>query len=248
MNESVFNNLVNSSGGLQWAAKRIHFLLKNKNINKSGYSPNKNINYFDLGTHKPARELNWVFDEVLSKLPNPFRLFAFEANPKTFNIAKNNCSHIDNLKFHNLALVSKVPESGLVRLYTSSEGGADSIYRKKESYIEVEAKKLSDVIRDEAIRLDECINIIRMNIEGSEFDVIEDLIESDLIKYFDGFYGMWDDVFKLDKEKFRKFNEMLKEVNVHPFPFNGRDMQREKRKALINKSLMNSILGYEFGE
>lgn len=246
MKKSIHTNLVGSSVHLQWDSERINYLLKNKNINKSRYSPNKNINYFDLGTHKFARELNWVFDEVLSKLPNPCRLFAFEANPKTFNIAKNNCSQIDNLKFHNLALVSKVPESGLVRLYTSGEGVGDSIYRKEESYVEVEAKKLSDVIRDEAIRLDECINIIRMNIEGSEFDVIEDLIESDLIKYFDGFYGMWDDVFKLDKEKFKKFNKILKEVGVYPFPFNGRDMGA--KKSLISESLMNSILGYEFRE
>ena len=80
-----------------------------------------------------------------------------------------------------------------------------------------------------------------MNIEGSEYDVIENLIESDLIKYFDGFYGMWDDVFKLDKEKYRKFQQILKEIGVYPFPFNGRDM--DKRTSLINESLMNSILG-----
>jgi len=241
MNENEITSLVRSSVHLQWDPERINFLLKNKNINKSGYSPNKNINYFDLGTHKFARELNWVFDEVLSKLPNPCRLFAFEANPETFNIAKNNCSHIDNLKFHNLALVSKVPESGLIKLFTSGDGLGDSIYRKKESCVEVEAKKLSDVIRDEAIRLDECINIIRMNIEGSEYDVIEDLINADLIKYFDGFYGMWDDVSKLDQKKYIKFNKILKEVGVYPFPFNGRDMR--KRKSLISESLMNSILG-----
>lgn len=243
MNESAFNNLVNFGGGLQWTAKRINFLLKNKNINQSGYSPDKNINYFDLGTHELARELNWVVNKVLTQLPNPYRIFAFEANPKTFNLANNNCSQIDNLKFHNLALVSKVPESGFAKLYTSTESVADSIYREQKSYIEVEAKKLSDVIRDEDARLDESINIIRMNIEGSEYDVIEDLIESDLIKYFDGFYGTWDDVYKLSKEKYRKFQQTLKEVNVYPFPFNGGNMSYKEALNAIKCSLMNSILG-----
>ena len=45
----------------------------NNNINKSGYSPVKTINYFDLGTHKKATELNWVIEHVLSKLPNPLK-------------------------------------------------------------------------------------------------------------------------------------------------------------------------------
>lgn len=205
--------------------------------------PNKNINYFDLGAHKWAVELNWVVNKVLSQLPNPHKIFAFEANPKNFNHANDHCRQIDNLKFYNLALVSEVPESGLVKLYTSGEAGADSIYRKKESFVEVEAKKLSDVIRDENVKLNEGINIIRMNIEGSEYDVIEDLIESDLIKHFDGFYGMWDDVFKIDKEKYKVFQKMLKKLNIYPFPFNGRDMHHKERKELIYKSLMNSIFG-----
>ena len=242
MNESKITNLVGSSVHLQWDSERISYLLENKNLNKSGYSPNKNINYFDLGTHKRAAELNWVVKKVLSQLPNPYRVFGFEANPDSFNVAINNCNQIDNIKLYNLALVNKIPKSGLIKLFTKSGGLGDSIYRTaNKSYTEVEAKKLSDVIKDENIKLDESINIIRMNIEGCEFDVIEDLIETDLIKYFDGFYGMWDDIFKLDKEKFRKFNEMLKEANVHPFPFNGRDMQHEERKTLINKSLRNSI-------
>jgi|TARA_B110000495_G_C22835090_1_gene487118 FkbM family methyltransferase len=242
MNEEIFTTLVASKVALQWSPERINYLLANKNLNKSGYSPDKNINYFDLGTHEKAVELNWVADHVLAQLPNPYKIFAFEANPNSYNLAIDNCNQIDNLKFHNIALVSKIPESGSVKLYVSGCGLGDSIYRERNNYIEVEAKKLSDVIRDEDVRLNESINIIRMNIEGCEYDVIEDLIEADLIKYFDGFYGMWDDVFKLDKEKYGKFQKILKEINVYPFPFNGRDMQRENRKALINKSLMNSIL------
>ena len=250
MKKSIHTNLVDSSVVSQWDPNRISYLLENKNLNKSGYSPNKNINYFDLGTHKRAAELNWVVKKVLSQLPNPYRIFGFEANPDSFNVAINNCNQIDNLKLYNLALVNKIPKSGLIKLFTSGGGLADSIYRTaKKSYTEVEAKKLSDVIKNENIKLNESINIIRMNIEGCEFDVIEDLIHNDLIKYFDGFYGMWDDISKLvsagkiDIKRYAEFQKVLQEANVHPFPFNGRDMQHKERKTLINKSLRNSILG-----
>ena len=222
----------------------IRILLGNKNLNKSGYSPNKSINYFDLGTHKKAEELNWVVEEVLSKLPNPYKIYAFEANPDSYNIAINNCNHINELKLYNLALVNKIPESGQIKLFRGGNGLGDSIYRTEmNSFIEVKAKKLSEIIRNENVELDGSINILRMNIEGCEFDVIENLIENDLIKHFDGFYGMWDDVSKIDIERDRKFRKVLKEANVYPFPFNGRDMMHKRRKILIRKSLENSILG-----
>lgn len=230
--------------GLDTFLLRIKLRLAPRNVNKSGYSQNKTINYFDLGTHINADELNWVFDEVLSKLPNPYKIFAFEANPVSYDIAANNMSHIDGLKFFNLALVNKIPESGQIKLFTDETGYSDSIYRQEmNSFVEVEAKKLSDVIKNENVSLGECINIIRMNIEGCEFDVIEDLIENDLIKYFDGFYGMWDDVSKIDINKDKRFRKILKEANVFPFPFNGRDMKKDKRKKLIKQSLEYSIFG-----
>ena len=67
--------------------------------------------------------------------------------------------------------------------------------------------------------------------------------EHDLIKYFDGFYGMWDDVGKINQDRDREFRTFLHKQNVHPFPFNGRDMNIESRKNLIKKSLHITITG-----
>jgi FkbM family methyltransferase len=209
-----------------------------------GYSPTKNINYFDLGTHHHANELIWIDEEILSKVPNPKRIFAFEANAKSYKIALGNTQSIKALIFFNIALVNKIPESGKVRLYTSEIGIDDSIYRvSKNSFVDVPAKRLSDVIKNNDINLSESINVLRMNIEGCEFDVIQDLFENDLVKYFDGFYGMWDDVSKIDSKMDEKFRALLKEAKVHPFPFNGRDMKYDFRKNLIKKRLNNSIMG-----
>jgi len=215
-----------------------------ENVNKSGYTPEKPINYFDLGTHEEANELNWVAREILPEFPNPKNLFAFEANPESFDIAKQNTDDLSNLTFLNLALVKDIPENGMVRLFKLGDGLGDSIYRTdKSTYVDVPAKKLSDIIKENNIDLENSINVIRMNIEGCEYDVIEDLLENDLIKYFDGFYGMWDDVGKIDPDRDLEFRKLLKKVNVHPYPFNGRDMAIEARKQLIKKSLYLSIKG-----
>lgn len=82
-----------------------------------------------------------------------------------------------------------------------------------------------------------------MNIEGCELDVIEDLKQNNLLKFFDGFYGMWDDVSKIDYEKDKRLRKLMKEAHISPYPFNGRDMQYNSRLRLIKKSLKLSILG-----
>jgi FkbM family methyltransferase len=227
------------------------FILKTKlkskttNTNRSGYSPDKIVNYFDLGTHDDAFELRWVADEFLSTLPNPYKIYAFEANPNSFNKAVNNTTHIPNLKLYNVALVNGRAELGKIRLYTGGNGHADSLYRAKNSYVDVSAKRISDFFREEKIELEKGINILRMNIEGAEYEVINDLIENDLVKYFDGFYGMWDDVSKINYEKSKEFRKILKAKKIYPYPFNGRDMNVKGRLQLIKQSLERSIYGMD---
>lgn len=132
----------------------IRLKLNPKNVNLRGYSPQKQINYFDLGTHKFANELNWTNDNIFIELPNPKNIFAFEANPESYKIATNNVSSIKNLKFFNIALVNNKPESGHIRLYMSGNGYSDSIYRAEfKSFVDVPAKRLSEVIDSLNIRL-----------------------------------------------------------------------------------------------
>ena len=211
------------------------------NSNVSGYSAQKTINYFDLGTHEDAYELRWVYDEVLSKLPNPYKILAFEANPTSHEKAAGHTSYIPGLKVINVALINDIPESGLIRLFTAGKGLADSIYRKGKSYVDVPAKRLSDIIKEEKIDLKNGINILRMNIEGAEYDVIQDLIDSDLVKYFDGFFGMWDDLSKIDYNKDAEFVKMLNDNGIHPYPFNGRDIKVSERMDLIKIAFEQSV-------
>ena len=223
---------------------RLSLWLFSKNVNRTGYAVDKTINYFDLGTHERANELNWVFKDILIKLPNPFNIYAFEANPSTYEIALTNTAEILSLKFFNLALVNKMPQTGYARLYKFGNGLGDSLYRPEYAeYVEVPARRFSELLKEEDIHLEDSINILRMNIEGCEMDVIQDLINNDLVKYFDGFYGMWDDLSKIDYAKDREFRKMLKKASIYPFPLNGRDMKFKIRKNVIQKSLEQTIFG-----
>lgn len=219
----------------------IHWRIFNANRRKRRheYSPELPINYFDLGTHSKAKEMIWTYESFLSDLPNPFNIYAFEANPASYEKAKKNAEHIPNLHFYNVAVVNQMPASGTIQLFMSeNEGYGDSIYREgKGQSIEVVANQLSTIIKKEGINLKDSINIVRMNIEGAEHDVIHDLLDNDLAQYIDGFYGAWDDVLKIDIEKGIRFKKLLNEKNIIPYPFNGPDMKIPIRKQYIKKTL-----------
>jgi hypothetical protein len=100
-----------------------------------------------------------------------------------------------------------VPSSGKVTLYKDSgRGSGDSLYRESDSYEEVDATRLSDWLLRRNIILQRGICLLRMNIEGAEYDVIKDLVESGLARNIDGYYGMWDDVFKIDQQRDEAFS------------------------------------------
>lgn len=209
--------------------------------NKTKYTPETPINYFDLGTHSVPKELEWISKSFLRKLPNPYKIYAFEANPDSYQKAKKTILDIPNAEIFNYALVQNIPPSGVVRLYLGSNSTEDSLYRVNDTNsIDVPALKFSDFLKN--TNFSESINLLRMNIEGAENDIIQDLVEADLLDNFAGFYGMWDDLSKIDFEKDLKFRTLLKEKNITPFTFNGRDMRFSIRKNLILRSLKNDIL------
>ena len=64
-----------------------------------------------------------------------------------------------------------------------------------------------------------------MNIEGAEFDVLQDLVESGLAAHIDGYYGIWDDVSKISVKRDAEFREFLSRNGIRSMTFNGRDVK-----------------------
>lgn len=203
------------------------------------------LNYFDLGTHREANELLLFMNHVLPEFNCTCNVFAFEACPTFYEEAVKRVGNISDIKFFNVALCDLVPENGKIRLYYFGKDGlGNSIYRKNgQQYEDVRAMKLTDIIKEQNIPLEGAVNILRMNIEGAEFDVISDLRKHGLIRFFNGFYGMWDDVWKINPTKDIEFRRLLKKEKISSFPFNGRDLHNEFRKKVILDNLKRTISG-----
>jgi hypothetical protein len=140
------------------------------------------------------------------------------------------------------ALCHEVPSQGKLRLYKDSAGGlGDSLYRQGAMYEEVEAQRFSDWLREQNIGMENKVCLLRMNIEGAEYDVVKDLVESGLATHISGFYGMWDDVSKIDKHRDAEFRSFLSRHQIWPLTFNGRDMQWPLRLRCIEYDINTSV-------
>ena len=198
--------------------------------------------YLDLGTHKEGKELGYVLDHVLPQVSSNYIAYGFEASQASFLQAAEKFSDKDNVHLIHKALCHQLPASGKVRLYRDSDSGiADSMYRESPSYEEVEAGRLSDFLLENDLIQESNIILLRMNIEGAEYDVIEDLIESGLAGEIDGYFGMWDDVSKIDPERDQEFRTLLSKHQISSFTFNGRDMRWFLRKRIISYHMKTQI-------
>ena len=175
-----------------------------------------------------------VVDEILPPICNNFEAYGFEANQESFEQVAKKFTDRNNVQLAHKALVHNPPSNGKIKLYKDMESGlGDSIYRHTTQYEEVECIRLSDFLIENRLIEDNRIVILRMNIEGAEYDVIQDLVDNELNNCVDGYFGMWDDVSKIDIKRDAEFRSFLGKHQIHPFTFNGRDLHWSFRRKCI---------------
>lgn len=204
--------------------------------------PPVHVVYIDLGLHKAGRQLRLVANRLGTNL----RAYGFEANPHHLRDFGRSSSPDPRVEVINAALVGPHYSGKTVRLYLDgSSGVGDSLLptRGKE-VIEVPAMRLSDFMNERGIEPSQSAVILRMNIEGAEPGVIDDLIKADLDKYVDGYFGMWNDVGKkAGPEAEATFLHVLRERGISHFTFNDRDRRFGRiRESIIWYHLTTAIL------
>ena len=103
-------------------------------------------------------------------------IIAFEANPHAFKLLEKNVSDnkISKVELHNLALFDKETEiSFFIGDNISTLGGSINKGRGGFTELKVPAKKLSDYLKQL-----KTIDLIKMDVEGAELNIINDLVES----------------------------------------------------------------------
>jgi hypothetical protein len=197
--------------------------------------------YVDCGLHKDGRQVRcvhaWFGDRC------QLHVLGFEASADHLRDARAELADLPLLDLRQLALVGPDTTDEHVKLYRGpGAGDGDSLFRPQERYELVPAARLSSVLsRDEAPMLEHAAVLLRMNIEGSEYDVIDDLVRSGVHTAIDGYFGMWDDVSKLDPARDRRFRRLLAGAGITTVTFNDRDLQHPLRCRAIRFALDRAI-------
>lgn len=194
--------------------------------------------YIDLGTHEHGAELRLVNDDLLAGLGSRRRSYGFEASRPSFDLVSQRFSGDESTTLVHAALCLAVPADGSITLFKHDNSLSDSIHRTSDHRERVPAVRLSDFLHEHEPDLARSIVLLRMNIEGAEVDVLQDLIDYGITDHIDGYFGMWDDMSKIDVSRDRAFRKLLRERRITHCTFNGRDVDWPSRMRFI---------AYEFG-
>ena len=172
--------------------------------------------FLDCGAHKATS-----IKKFREEYPNAddYVIISFECNPKFKQILRD----VDDITFYNKAICIK---DGKTEFYLGKGASSSLIYGKTrgnlnfDNPIEVETIDLSKWIMDNFTKDDYII--LKLDIEGAEYEVVEDLYETKILGYINEFHGelhgpkkgkrMIDDL---------KLIERLKKYDLKLYTWNG---------------------------
>lgn len=144
------------------------------------------LNYFDLGMHE-GQEIA-LFLEAIKDLSflRSVNVYGIEASPQTFAKAVSKFHDEGRVRFHffNFAVGSS---EGVADLYLHPSSLGHSLYADKRGVTEAKIKVLTmrfSVFLKQIEGLPGAVNILKANIEGAEWDLLQDLAEHKLLSLF----------------------------------------------------------------
>ena len=144
------------------------------------------IVFFDFGANVGA------ITEIVSKLKNNIKIFSFEPVLKNFNILKNKFKKNNSIKLENKAVWFENKKNnfsvGRKNNHTNSKFTKiiNDLNYNKQKYIdmyEVECIDISQYMKN--LNLKNKYVIVKMDIEGAEYEVLSHMIKTDIISVID---------------------------------------------------------------
>jgi FkbM family methyltransferase len=152
------------------------------------------VNYIDLGVHY-GYEIDLLLQQYQAHLNEyDLRIYGIEANTIIANALKDKYSeYTDIVQIFNYAVTDKDNETVKLFLTHDDTKLGSSIYASKNNvsneYIETSTCKLSTFISKYIPDFNDAVNILKLNIEGAELLVYQDLINTNLQNKFKLYCG-----------------------------------------------------------
>lgn len=195
--------------------------------------------HIDCGVHKDGHEIVWMHRWFAPRYN--LKMIAFEAGREQFEQAASNLESIPDLDLRRAAVVGPGQDGPTVELHLGhADGRGASLFPVRGGAVEeVPAVRLSEILETMSPQPDAVI--LRMNIEGAEKFAIQDLVASGLQGRVNGYYGMWDDLSKIDPRMDGEFRGLLKRHGIRTMAFNERDLAHPIRRFAIRTDIDTAI-------
>tara|TARA_R100000664_G_scaffold20070_1_gene29281 strand:- start:11446 stop:12069 length:624 start_codon:yes stop_codon:yes gene_type:complete len=201
------------------------------------------VNFFDLGSYMGV-EADWMVSNIFPMLGiTDYNIYCFEACRKYAKRLTKIYESNQNVEVINKAVVDK---PGTIKLYYSPNRVGHSVFSTKNNvtseYEEVEGIVFSDWVKENVEDYEKSFNVLKVNIEGAEWYLFNDLFNSGLHKEIDIYCGQGHDLHKIGEleDKIQEYYTLLEENGVHLHRFTEfRPHQNVDLYTLIKEKMEN---------
>lgn len=187
------NDLIQRERVLPW------FAVKGDETLRLDYDLNEKSVVFDVGGYKGefASDIFCKYNAVI---------YVFEPIKSFFQIIQNKFVKNSKVKIYNFGLAAKDEQ-----MQISMSDNASSVFLKTKDSETIQLKSVVNFIQENNIQ---SVDLIKINIEGGEYELLESLIENNLINVFKNIQVQFHD-FLLDdgKERMNKIQENLSKTH-----------------------------------
>lgn len=169
------------------------------------YNLNNDSIVFDVGGY----EGSW--SENINNLYKP-KLYVFEPVVKYYDLIVKNFDKNQNVKVYNFGLSDK---DGKIKINLLEDGS--SIFLESLNNEEVYLVDIIDFMNQNDIKT---IDLLKLNIEGSEYDVLEHLINKNVIKNIKNIQVQFHNFVDNSIERREKIREVLKNSHKETYCYN----------------------------
>jgi FkbM family methyltransferase len=180
------------------------------------YPLTENSVVLDVGGYRG----NWA-EQIIQKY-NPY-IFIFEPVTDYYNIIVNKFENNPKVKVYNFGLSDA---DKIQKISLREEASSTYSSSQNDDYIEIKLRNIQDVLITENI---ERIDLMKVNIEGGEYPLIQYTIEQSLIDRFKNIQIQFHDFFPDAKEWRQKLQTLLQQTHslTYEYPFCWENWERK---------------------
>jgi|TARA_R110002020_G_scaffold172739_1_gene363103 FkbM family methyltransferase len=203
----------------------------------------KIIHYYDLGLYSGG-EVE-MFIDICTRNNWDYRVYGVEAHPEYAQEVHDRYVNNSKVNIFNYAISENIEK---IKLYLAHGNGGqgNSIFRTKnnvsDTHYEVQGIPFSTMLENYP-DFNKQFNILRFNIEGAEWYMMNDLINNNLHKNFNIICGAGTDIHKVGELKpyLNQYNKLLEDNDIKVYRFC--DISPEKNHDIENliQTQLNNI-------